>query len=99
MSGVSAAPADMNMFFPALRALCLAENACQTMHNLCPIRGAKTRDALAWSKYLDAALEDFIEDTDIVSATAKLNAQTITLEAAQAAFARINRRSLFDILG
>lgn len=39
------------------------------------------------------------EDTDLTTAIAKLNAQTITLEAAQAAFARINRRSLFDILG
>ncbi|CAM3256936.1 hypothetical protein SPAN111604_13510 [Sphingomonas antarctica] len=40
-----------------------------------------------------------LADTDIVSATAQLNSQTITLEAAQAAFARINRRTLFDILG
>lgn len=40
-----------------------------------------------------------LEDTDLTSAIAKLNAQTITLEAAQSAFARINRRSLFDILG
>lgn len=40
-----------------------------------------------------------IEDTDLPSAIARLNAQTITLEAAQAAFARINRRTLFDILG
>jgi flagellar hook-associated protein 3 FlgL len=45
------------------------------------------------------AEQSSLEDTDIVSATAKLNAQTITLEAAQAAFARINRRTLFDILG
>ncbi|MGC1469052.1 MAG: flagellin [Sphingorhabdus sp.] len=40
-----------------------------------------------------------LEDTDLTNAIAKLNAQTITLEAAQAAFARINRRTLFDILG
>jgi flagellar hook-associated protein 3 FlgL len=40
-----------------------------------------------------------LEDTDLTGAIAKLNAQTITLEAAQAAFARINRRTLFDILG
>lgn len=45
------------------------------------------------------AEQSSIEDTDIVSATAMLNSQTITLEAAQAAFARINRRTLFDILG
>lgn len=40
-----------------------------------------------------------LEDTDLSSAIATLNAQTITLEAAQAAFARINRRTLFDIMG
>ncbi len=39
-----------------------------------------------------------LEDTDLSQALATLNAQTITLEAAQAAFARINRRTLFDIL-
>lgn len=39
-----------------------------------------------------------LEDTDLSQAIASLNAQTITLEAAQAAFARINRRTLFDIL-
>jgi alkyl sulfatase BDS1-like metallo-beta-lactamase superfamily hydrolase len=46
----------------------LAENGCHTMHNLCPLRGAKTRDALAWSKYLDAALDGFIDRTDVVIA-------------------------------
>ena len=62
------APAEMNFHFPQFKVLNLAENGCHTMHNLCPIRGAKTRDALAWSKYLDAALEDFIEETDVVIA-------------------------------
>jgi flagellar hook-associated protein 3 FlgL len=46
-----------------------------------------------------AAERSGLEDTDLSSAIAKLNSQTITLEAAQAAFARINRRTLFDILG
>lgn len=45
-----------------------------------------------------AADRSALEDTDLPSAIARLNAQTITLEAAQAAFARINRRNLFDIL-
>lgn len=39
-----------------------------------------------------------LEDTDLSHAIAQLNAETITLEAAQAAFSRINRRTLFDIL-
>jgi alkyl sulfatase BDS1-like metallo-beta-lactamase superfamily hydrolase len=62
------APAEMNFFLPQMRVLDLAENGCHTMHNLCPLRGAKTRDALAWSKYLDAALDTFINDTDVVIA-------------------------------
>jgi flagellar hook-associated protein 3 FlgL len=40
-----------------------------------------------------------LEDTDLSSAIAELNGMTLTLEAAQAAFARINRRSLMDFLG
>lgn len=39
-----------------------------------------------------------LEDTDLSVAIAQLNAQNMTLEAAQAAFARINRQTLFDIL-
>ncbi len=58
------APADMNMLYPGLGVLNLAENACRTMHNLCPLRGAKTRDALAWAKYLDQALEAFVPQAD-----------------------------------
>ena len=64
----SEAPAEMHLFFPELRALNLAENACQLMHNLCPIRGAKTRDALAWSQYLDEALTEYIPHVDVVYA-------------------------------
>ena len=40
-----------------------------------------------------------LEDTDLSEALTRLNALSVTLEAAQAAFARINRRTLFDILG
>ncbi|SEH16335.1 flagellar hook-associated protein 3 FlgL [Sphingopyxis sp. YR583] len=39
-----------------------------------------------------------IEDTDLDVAIAELNAQDLTLRAAQAAFAKINSRTLFDIL-
>lgn len=58
------APADMNMLYPGLRVLNLAENACHTMHNLCPLRGAKTRDSLAWARYLDQALDAFVPQVD-----------------------------------
>lgn len=39
------------------------------------------------------------ESTDLTQAIAELNATQVTLDAAQAAFARINRKTLFDILG
>lgn len=62
------APAEMNFFFPGEKALNLAENACQVMHNLCPLRGARTRDALAWSKYLGEALEEFAPHCEVALA-------------------------------
>lgn len=40
-----------------------------------------------------------LEDTNLSEALTRLNAMSVTLEAAQAAFARINRQNLFDILG
>lgn len=40
-----------------------------------------------------------VEDTDLSVAIARLNAVDLTLQAAQAAFARVNRQTLFDILG
>ena len=39
-----------------------------------------------------------VEDTDLDIAIAELKAQDLTLQAAQAAFAKINRQTLFDIL-
>ncbi len=66
------------------------------------VRGARIdrlREALEQSHVEYSAERSQLEDTDLSEAIARLNAQTLTLEAAQSAFARINRRSLFDILG
>lgn len=62
------APAEMHLFIPSERALNLAENATHTLHNLCPLRGAKVRDALAWSKYLHKALHRYGPRTDVILA-------------------------------
>jgi alkyl sulfatase BDS1-like metallo-beta-lactamase superfamily hydrolase len=51
------APAEMTFSLPDLKAYGGAENLAQTMHNLLPVRGAKVRDALRWSEYLDDAIE------------------------------------------
>ena len=50
------APAEMTFEVPEYKAYCGAEILAQTMHNLLPVRGAKVRDSLAWSGYLDQAL-------------------------------------------
>ncbi len=39
-----------------------------------------------------------LEDSDLNEAIARLNQQTLTLDAARAAFARINRQTLFDLI-
>src|SRR5262247_858224 len=62
------APAEMHMFYPALRALNLAENATHNLHNIYPIRGAQARDANAWAKYLNLALDRFGQEADVAFA-------------------------------
>ena len=63
------APAEMNFFFPDRRLLCMAENCTHTLHNVYPLRGAQVRDALAWSKYIDEALQLFATDADTLFAS------------------------------
>lgn len=62
------APAEMHMYFPAFKALNMAENATHTLHNLLPFRGAEVRDALSWSKALDAALQAFGAEAEVMFA-------------------------------
>lgn len=50
------APAEMHWYIPELNALTAAENCSQTLHNVYTLRGAKTRDARAWSRYIDETL-------------------------------------------
>ena len=62
------APAEMHMFHPGLRALNMGDNAVHGLHNVYPIRGAQVRDANAWAKYLNEALDRFGPDADVVFA-------------------------------
>jgi alkyl sulfatase BDS1-like metallo-beta-lactamase superfamily hydrolase len=50
------APSELTFSLPEMKAYAGAEILAQTMHNLLPVRGAKARDALRWSSYLDQAL-------------------------------------------
>jgi alkyl sulfatase BDS1-like metallo-beta-lactamase superfamily hydrolase len=51
------APAELTFSIPGFNAYCGAEILAQTMHNLLPVRGAKVRDTLRWSNYLNEALQ------------------------------------------
>ncbi len=53
------APAEMNVLFPELGALCMAENATHTLHNLLTLRGAVVRDPRVWARYLTEAIDRF----------------------------------------
>lgn len=63
------APAEMNFYFPQLRALCLAENCTATLHNVYTPRGAQIRDALAWSEYIGQAIDLFLDRSDVAFAS------------------------------
>lgn len=51
------APAEMNTWFPDSKALWMAENTTNTMHNILTLRGAQVRDALKWSSFLNETIE------------------------------------------
>ncbi len=63
------APAEMNVLFPDWRALCMAENATHTLHNLLTIRGAVVRNPRIWARYLTEAIERFGERMEVVFAS------------------------------
>ena len=53
---------------PSAKAWCGAEIVSHTLHNLYTLRGAKVRDALRWSGYIDEAIERF-GDAEVVFAS------------------------------
>ena len=62
------APAEMIIYFPQQRALCMAEVATHTLHNLYTLRGAQVRDAASWWKTINNAIEMFANRSDVVFA-------------------------------
>src|SRR5262245_11980313 len=57
----SEAPTELAFYLPAQKAYCGAEIVNKTMHNLYTLRGAKVRDSLKWSGYIDDAIQRFPE--------------------------------------
>lgn len=60
------APAEMHWYIGKWKALTTAENCCQTLHNTYTLRGAKTRDPLAWSRYLNETLRLWGVGTEVL---------------------------------
>ena len=64
----SEAPAEFTFYLPELKAFCGAEMVSRNMHNLYTLRGAKVRDALAWSGFIDQA-KDLFADSEVYFAS------------------------------
>jgi len=60
------APSEMTVFFPQFRAFDAAELACPTMHNILTPRGAQVRDANAWARYINEAIDLYGDKIDVV---------------------------------
>ena len=63
------APAEMNTYFPDLKAFWAAENICATIHNIYTLRGALIRDALEWSRQINEALYQFGQEAEVMFAS------------------------------
>jgi alkyl sulfatase BDS1-like metallo-beta-lactamase superfamily hydrolase len=62
------APAEMNTYFPDMKAFWAAENITGTIHNIYTLRGALVRDALSWSKHINKALYSFGQEAEVMFA-------------------------------
>ncbi|GAB3117849.1 alkyl sulfatase dimerization domain-containing protein [Janibacter alkaliphilus] len=60
------APSEMHFFFPDRRALCVAENATHTLHNVLTLRGAQVRDPHAWAGYLTEMIDLFGGQAEVI---------------------------------
>lgn len=63
------APAEMNTWFPDLKAFWAAENIVATIHNIYTLRGALVRDALEWSRQINKAMYLFGFDAEVMFAS------------------------------
>ncbi|MFK0310086.1 alkyl/aryl-sulfatase [Pseudomonas sp. NPDC090233] len=64
----SEAPAEMLYYIHEKKALNTAEDSTHTLHNTYSLRGAKIREPLPWSKYLNQALKMWGDDVQVMYA-------------------------------
>jgi alkyl sulfatase BDS1-like metallo-beta-lactamase superfamily hydrolase len=60
------APSEMCFYLPDRKALCMAEIATHTLHNVYTLRGAKIRNSLAWSQHINNAIRLWCDEADVV---------------------------------
>ncbi|MFD6175625.1 MULTISPECIES: alkyl/aryl-sulfatase [unclassified Isoptericola] len=63
------APAEFLVWFPDHKALCSAEDATHTLHNLLTLRGALVRDPHAWAGYLTETIDLWGDEVEAVFAS------------------------------
>ncbi|WP_235865791.1 alkyl/aryl-sulfatase [Pseudovibrio exalbescens] len=68
MAPDSEAPSEMFFYISELNALCTAEDAVHTLHNTYSLRGAKIRNPLAWSKYLNETIYEYGDTVEVLFA-------------------------------
>lgn len=61
----SEAPAEMVMYIPQWKALSMAEDVNHLQHNIYTLRGAQTRDAGLWAKYISEALARWGHEAEV----------------------------------
>lgn len=66
MAPDSEAPSEMHWYIEQFKALTAAENCCHTLHNTYSLRGAKIRDPLSWSKYLEETIEMWGDKVEVM---------------------------------
>ncbi|MFC8732881.1 alkyl/aryl-sulfatase [Luteimicrobium sp. NPDC057192] len=59
------APEEMHIWIPAIKALTCAENANHSLHNIQTLRGARTRDARNFARYLDETLVRWGDEAEV----------------------------------
>lgn len=68
MAPGSEAPAEMMWYIEEKKAMEAAEDATHTLHNTYSLRGAKIREPLPWSKYLNQALVMWGDKVEVIFA-------------------------------
>lgn len=68
MAPGSEAPAEMLWFMEEKKAIAAAEDITHNLHNTYSLRGAKIRDPLSWSKYINQALSMWGDKAEVLFA-------------------------------